>query len=86
MKATAYINLNGEFYNSETPIFTGKNRSFRYGDCLFETIHALGTSIQFFEQHYARLTDGMKVLSMDIPLNAIAMVYIRPQTIKLLFI
>ncbi len=67
MNKTAYINFNGAFYNCETPIFNSSNRSFRYGDCLFETIRGLGTSLQFFDQHYARLTKGMQVLSMDIP-------------------
>ncbi len=67
MNKTAYINFNGAFYNCDTPIFNSSNRSFRYGDCLFETIHALGTSLQFFDQHYTRLTKGMQVLSMDIP-------------------
>lgn len=59
------ICLNGNFYSAEDAVFNGANRAFSYGDALFETIHCLGTSAQFFENHYARLTQGMKVLKMQ---------------------
>ncbi len=64
---TPYINVNGVFHPQDATVFKSKNRSFRYGDCLFETIHAIGSRIQFFEQHYDRLIRGMTVLNMDIP-------------------
>jgi branched-subunit amino acid aminotransferase/4-amino-4-deoxychorismate lyase len=41
------------------------NRSFCYGDALFESIHANGTRLQFFSNHYDRLKSGMQILSMD---------------------
>jgi branched-subunit amino acid aminotransferase/4-amino-4-deoxychorismate lyase len=41
------------------------NRSFCYGDALFESIHANGTRLQFFASHYRRLRHGMQILSMD---------------------
>jgi branched-subunit amino acid aminotransferase/4-amino-4-deoxychorismate lyase len=41
------------------------NRSFCYGDALFESIHANGTRLQFFNSHYNRLKTGMQILYMD---------------------
>jgi branched-subunit amino acid aminotransferase/4-amino-4-deoxychorismate lyase len=41
------------------------NRAFCYGDALFETIHANGTKLQFFPDHYNRLMEGMKTLMME---------------------
>lgn len=60
---------NGEFYSDDTVLFSAKNRAFRYGDSLFETIHTNGTQIQFFQEHIERLTLGMKLLNMEIPIN-----------------
>jgi len=43
------------------------NRAFRYGDGLFETMHANGLEIQFFVDHYARLIWGAEVLKLELP-------------------
>ena len=43
------------------------NRSFKYGDALFESIHAYGTEPQFLDFHLERLYSGMKLLKMEIP-------------------
>ncbi len=47
------------------PSLMHDNRSFCYGDSLFETIHANGTKLQFFQEHYRRLESGMMFLEMD---------------------
>ncbi len=47
------------------PSLYHNNRAFCYGDALFETIHANGTSLQFFSEHYNRLSEGMQTLRMD---------------------
>lgn len=47
------------------PSLYHNNRAFCYGDALFETIHANGTRLQFFSEHYNRLNEGMKTLRMD---------------------
>ncbi len=50
-----------------SPIINYENRAFKYGDALFETIHASGTNIQFLNNHLQRLKSGMKILKMEIP-------------------
>jgi branched-subunit amino acid aminotransferase/4-amino-4-deoxychorismate lyase len=63
-----YINLNGQILSAEEPNIYHTNRAFCYGDSLFETIHANGVNLHFFEDHYSRLTQGMKTLKMSQPL------------------
>lgn len=60
-----YICLNGEMIPAGEPSLFHTNRSFCYGDALFETIHAGGSKLQFFEQHYHRLEKGMRFLGME---------------------
>lgn len=62
-----YIVYNGEYIKKESFQLSVNNRSFRYGDALFETIHANGREVQFFEKHFERLKHGMKKLKMNIP-------------------
>lgn len=52
-------------YPAGEPSLSHTNRAFSYGDALFETIHANGTRLQFFDDHYKRLIRGMHILSMD---------------------
>lgn len=59
-----YICHNGIFSEGDGYSLTHRNRSFCYGDALFETIHCLGTEPQFFESHWTRLSRGMKLLKM----------------------
>jgi branched-subunit amino acid aminotransferase/4-amino-4-deoxychorismate lyase len=65
--AEKYICLNGSYIKADKPVLESKNRSFLYGDGLFETIHANGTEPQFIERHLKRLLEGMKQLKMVIP-------------------
>jgi branched-subunit amino acid aminotransferase/4-amino-4-deoxychorismate lyase len=67
MPVSKYICLNGGFYKSDQPVLNIDNRAFRYGDALFETIHANGTEPQFLNLHINRLINGMKILRMNIP-------------------
>lgn len=62
-----HINFNGKIIDANTPIFTTKNRAFRYGDALFESIRMLDGRLPFLEYHYERLQRGMGVLGFDIP-------------------
>lgn len=66
--AKRYINLNGQLLSAEDPHIYHNNRSFCYGDSLFETIHANGVNLHFFEDHFERLSKGMKALKMETPL------------------
>jgi len=78
-----YINLNGKFYDNQSPVLSHLNRGFLYGDALFETMHANGTHIQFFDDHIERLMDAMKKLKMIIPEEFITKA-IEKQIVKLL--
>lgn len=60
-----YINHNGNFIDASSPIVTANNRSFRYGDALFETIRLANYNAQFLKDHLARLKEGMAVLKME---------------------
>ena len=67
MNTVEKICLNGKLYSKDELLFGAGNRAFRYGDSLFETIHANGTEIQFLPEHLNRLTRGMDCLGMIIP-------------------
>lgn len=59
--------LNGEFFDPGKPLLMLQNRSFSYGDALFETIHAFGTEPCHFHLHFRRLMAGMETLGMRVP-------------------
>lgn len=67
MATKNYIWFNGDIVNGETPILTVKNRSFQYGDGVFETIHAFGTQGRNLQLHVARLKRNMDLLKIEIP-------------------
>jgi branched-chain amino acid aminotransferase len=60
-----FVCLNGDIV-PDKPLLTIQNRAFKYGDGLFETMRARGTRILFFEQHYRRLSESMKLLLMNV--------------------
>lgn len=60
-----YINHNGNFILSDAPVVSVNNRSFRYGDALFETIRIANYNPQFLKEHLQRLFNGMNVLKME---------------------
>ncbi|MFB6319940.1 aminotransferase class IV [Saccharicrinis sp. FJH54] len=59
-----HISFNGELFPAKDFTIGLKNRAFRYGDGLFETIRSHGTRMPFFDYHYARLYHGMDVFRM----------------------
>ncbi len=61
-----YINNNGKLLSEDEPVVKAGNRSFRYGDGLFETIRITYNRPQFLAEHLKRLFNGMKVLKMEI--------------------
>lgn len=64
-----YICLNGDFVMRNSGVIPLENRSFRFGDGLFETIHANGVNLHFFDDHFDRLTNGLKRLKMVVPIT-----------------
>jgi branched-subunit amino acid aminotransferase/4-amino-4-deoxychorismate lyase len=67
MVKAKYLCLNGDFRPAAEPVLISANRAFRFGDALFENIHAWSTEAQLLEKHYNRLTAGMELLGMAVP-------------------
>lgn len=61
----SYICHSGDFFKSGENTISHRNRAFAYGDALFETIRCLGTEPLFIDRHWARLSNGMRMLKMD---------------------
>lgn len=83
MAVNSFILYNGQYHSRNEFGLSFKNRAFCYGDALFETMHANGTEIQFFDDHMTRLKYGMKILKMEIP-TIIETGFIEKEIIKLL--
>lgn len=66
MKEHFFI-YNKQFFSVGTPVITPQNRSFRYGDGLFETMRMQRGKIVNIDFHFERLFAGMKMLQIDIP-------------------
>lgn len=69
MIESKYISYNGKVILTEEFRPEFNNRAFLYGDGLFETMHALGSGVQFFYEHIERLIRSMKVLKMEVPVR-----------------
>lgn len=67
MNTPEFLIYNGNFHHVEDPVIKVDNRAFMYGDGLFETIRVVEGKPQFIDDHYHRLTEGMKALKMNIP-------------------
>lgn len=60
-----YILLNDEFFNADQAVIKASNRSFKFGDGLFESMRMCNGKLMFAEQHADRLRGGMKALKME---------------------
>jgi branched-chain amino acid aminotransferase len=61
------INFNGLLQDNNT--ITSLNRSFLYGDGIFETLKVIDGKILFLEDHYFRLMASMRIVRMKIPME-----------------
>lgn len=75
------INFNGVIQDSNLQL-TVSNRSFLYGDGVFETLKIVNNKILFFEDHYFRLMASMRIVRMEIPMS-FTMEYLEEQILKL---
>lgn len=64
MKNNFYFDYNGDISNEDS-IISIHNRSFRYGDGLFETMRWQNGDIQFLNYHVERLHKGMALLKIE---------------------
>lgn len=82
MDIKRYINFNGFLYEENEKLFTIKNRGWRYGDGLFETIRVIDGKPCHLEDHFLRLKKGMEILKMQ-P-NKVSYDDLKNQILKLL--
>ena len=59
------INFNGIITDQSDQLIN--NRSFLYGDSVFETLRIIENKIVFWEDHYFRLMSSMRIIRLDIP-------------------
>jgi branched-chain amino acid aminotransferase len=78
------ININGVLLDSDKQL-TVSNRSFLYGDGVFETLKVVNNKILFFEDHYFRLMASMRILRMQIPMT-FTLEYLEEEIVKLIAI
>jgi branched-chain amino acid aminotransferase len=64
---TPYVIINGELREGDKPVITLDNRAFHYGDGIFESIRVVRGVPCFLDAHWARLTEGMKVMRIQYP-------------------
>lgn len=60
-----FDNLDGFLSEKGDKIFDASNRIMKYGDGLFETIKLVDGKLMFWDDHYERLSKGIKYLKMD---------------------
>ncbi len=75
------VNFNGVITEEEL-LLSGANRSFLYGDGVFETLKVLNNQILFFEDHYFRLLASMRIIRMQIPMS-FTLEYLEEQILTL---
>jgi branched-chain amino acid aminotransferase len=56
---------NGSMVPAHEPLFTAQNRSFRYGDGIFETIKVIQMRIQLSHLHFDRLFTSLHLLQLQ---------------------
>lgn len=62
-----YFVHNGQLFREGKAVISPDNRSFRYGDGLFETMRVVNSNIILKQFHFDRLLHGMKLLQFEIP-------------------
>jgi branched-chain amino acid aminotransferase len=74
------VNFNGLLVSSQEQSWSN-NRSFRYGDGVFETLKIVNQKVLFLEDHYFRLMASMRIVRMEIPMN-FTMEYLETQILN----
>ena len=62
-----FICVNGKIFQEDEPVLKASNRSYRYGDGLFETMKVLNAWIILGDFHFERLFGSMAILKMVKP-------------------
>jgi branched-chain amino acid aminotransferase len=64
---TQMISFNGHLLPRDGFGLSPENRSFRYGDGLFETIRVENGKVLWADRHFKRLIKGAALLKFDLP-------------------
>lgn len=75
------INFNGTLQDDDLQLSVS-NRSFLYGDGVFETLKVVNNRVLFFEDHYFRLMASMRIVRMQIPMS-FTLEFIEEEILKL---
>jgi len=62
-----FLNLNGDLLKESQCGLSIQNRGFKFGDSLFESIRIYNGKSLFLEDHFSRLSRGMKELKFEMP-------------------
>ena len=60
-----YVCVDGEYFPEELNVLSVKNRAFKYGDAVFETMYVSKKQILLFNEHLERLFFSMEQLKMQ---------------------
>ena len=63
----SYLNFNGKILNADNPVLMASNRSYRYGDGLFETMRIQHGKIVLANYHFERLFASLSILKYQTP-------------------
>ena len=66
-----YFNYNGRLFADDETVLSKDDRSYRYGDGLFETMKLINGNILLQDHHFERLFLGLDILKFKIPVNFI---------------
>jgi branched-chain amino acid aminotransferase len=61
------ICINGKIVSADEPALMASNRSYRYGDGLFETMKVRKGELLLGQLHFERLFEGLLLLKFDLP-------------------
>ncbi len=62
-----YFNYNGRFFEQDETVLPKDNKSYRYGDGLFETMKVVNGNVLLAAYHLERLFSGLTVLKFNTP-------------------
>jgi branched-chain amino acid aminotransferase len=63
------ICFNGGFFDADAPVITAQNRSFKWGDGLFETMKVVNGKLLLESLHFERMFISLQLLQMELSPN-----------------
>jgi branched-chain amino acid aminotransferase len=74
--------FNGKWIDNDQPLIFPDNRSFRYGEGLFETMRLYRGEVPLFDYHWQRLASSLPLLYFELPVHFTAD-YLKEQIQKI---